>query len=182
MVRHELAIVLPLVMLALQGCSAGRGFSDIDQFMAEMQSKPRGKIEQLPVFEAYEAFTYSAANRRAPFSVPVDIQLLERQLQENSTVTPDLDRPKELLENYAIASLKLVGTLKRADSGPLFALIQDDEGGIHRVQEGQYMGKNHGRVIRVDDAGMQLVEIVPNGRGGWLERPRTLALIESGEG
>jgi type IV pilus assembly protein PilP len=38
------------------------------------------------------------------------------------------------------------------------------------------MGQNHGRVTSISEYGINVVEIVPNGLGGWLERPRTLAL------
>ncbi|PID42556.1 MAG: pilus assembly protein PilP [Gammaproteobacteria bacterium] len=164
----------------LAGCSTNRGFEDLDEFIAEADKKKGGPVEPLPVFEAYEAFTYSAAARRAPFSPPVAIDLEERQ-QPESNVKPDFDRPKELLESFPVTSLKLVGSLKRSDSGPLFALISDDAGGIHRVKEGQYMGKNHGKVVRVNEASINLIEIVTNGHGGWLERPRTLALDEPGQ-
>jgi len=71
----------------------------------------------------------------------------------------------------------MVGTLQGVD-GNLFALIRDNEGGIHRVRTGNYMGQNYGRVVGVSDTRIELVEIVPNGRGGWVERPRSLSLDE----
>jgi len=71
----------------------------------------------------------------------------------------------------------MVGTLQGA-SGSLFALIQDEVGGIHRVRAGNYMGQNYGRVIGVNETRIELIEIVPNGRGGWVERPRSLTLEE----
>ncbi|EAA3799172.1 pilus assembly protein PilP, partial [Salmonella enterica subsp. enterica] len=43
---------------------------------------------------------------------------------------------------------------------------------------GDYLGRNHGRVTAVDEAGINVVEIVPDGEGGWLERPRSLTLKE----
>jgi len=94
-----------------------------------------------------------------------------------SDVEPDLDRPKEVLENFDLKSLGMVGTLQGVD-GNLFALIRDNEGGIHRVRTGNYMGQNYGRVVGVSDTRIELVEIVPNGRGGWVERPRSLSLDE----
>ena len=59
----------------LTACSQGSGFSDLDKFMADTRAKPRGHVEPLPEFSAYEAFSYSAADRRAPFEVPIDVQL-----------------------------------------------------------------------------------------------------------
>jgi type IV pilus assembly protein PilP len=38
------------------------------------------------------------------------------------------------------------------------------------------MGKNHGKIVAIDVGHLDLIEIVPNGYGGWLERPRTISL------
>jgi type IV pilus assembly protein PilP len=161
----------------LTACSQGNGFSDLDKFMADTRAKPRGHVEPLPEFKAYEAFSYSAADRRAPFEPPIDVQLTMANEEPVSNVEPDLDRPKEVLENFDLKSLRMVGTLQGVD-GTLFALIRDNEGGIHRVRTGNYMGQNYGRVVGVSDTRVELVEIVPNGRGGWVERPRSLSLDE----
>ena len=161
----------------LTACSQGNGFSDLDKFMADTRAKPRGHVEPLPEFKAYEAFSYSAADRRAPFEPPIDVQLTMADEEPVSDVEPDLGRPKEVLENFDLKSLGMVGTLQGVD-GNLFALIRDNEGGIHRVRTGNYMGQNYGRVVGVSDTRIELVEIVPNGRGGWVERPRSLSLDE----
>ncbi|TGN38484.1 pilus assembly protein PilP [Marinobacter confluentis] len=173
----------------LTACSQGNGFSDLDQFMAETRAKPRGFVEPLPEFKSYEAFTYSAADRRAPFEPPVDVQLTMMDEEPISDIEPDLDRPKEVLENFGLKELTMVGTLNReagedsgSGSGNLFALIRDNTGGIHRVRTGNYMGQNYGRIIGVNETRVELIEIVPNGRGGWVERPRSLTLDGEAEG
>lgn len=161
----------------LTACSQGNGFSDLDKFMADTRAKPRGHVEPLPEFKAYEAFSYSAADRRAPFEPPIDVQLTMVDEQPVSDVEPDLDRPKEVLENHDLKTLDMVGTLQGPE-GALFALVRDGEGGIHRVTQGNYMGKNYGRIVGVSETRIELIEIVPNGRGGWVERPRSLSLDE----
>ncbi|PCM42770.1 pilus assembly protein PilP [Marinobacter sp. ANT_B65] len=161
----------------LTACSQGSGFSDLDKFMADTRAKPRGYVEPLPEFNAYEAFSYSAADRRAPFEPPIDVQMTMLDEEPVSDVEPDLDRPREVLENFDLKDLGMVGTLQGV-SGGLFALIRDNAGGIHRVRTGNFMGQNYGRVIGVSETRIELVEIVPNGRGGWVERPRFLTLDE----
>lgn len=162
----------------LTACSQGNGFSDLDKFMADTRAKPRGHVEPLPEFKAYEAFSYSAADRRAPFEPPIDVQLTMVDQKPESDIEPDLDRPREVLENFDLKALSMVGTLSDT-SGSLFALIRDNEGGIHRVRTGNYMGQNYGRIIGVNETRVELIEIVPNGRGGWVERPRSLSLDEN---
>ncbi len=161
----------------LSGCSSNEGFSDLDRFMKEIDAKPRGRIEPLPEVQVYRAFTYSAANRRSPFLPPAEVVVSDVQIaQDQSDVKPDFDRPKEVLESYSLASLKMVGTLKRNEADTLWALIADNTGGVHMVKGGQHMGKNHGRVVAIEEGRIDLIEIVPNGHGGWLERPRSVTL------
>ncbi len=161
----------------LTACSQSGGFSDLDRFMAETRAKPRGHVEPLPEFKAYEAFSYSAADRRAPFEPPVEVQLTMVDEQPMSNVEPNLDRPREVLENFDLKDLAMVGTIK-GPSGELFALVRDSSGGVHRVRTGNHMGQNYGRIIGVSETRVELIEIVPNGRGGWVERPRSLSLSE----
>lgn len=178
--QHAVKAWLGICVAALlTGCTQESGFSDLDRFMEETRAKPRGHVEPLPEFQAYEAFTYSAADRRAPFEPPVDVQLTMLDESPESTVEPDLDRPKEVLENYGLTELQMVGTLT-STSGNLFALIEDADGGIHRVRSGNYMGTNYGRIVGISETRVELLEIVPNGQGGWVERPRSLSLEEEG--
>ena len=166
--------------LGLVACGGGGGFQDLDQYMEEVKARPKGKIEPLPEFKAYQAFSYSAASRRSPFEAPQEVKQETREVVEVSNVQPDLNRAKELLESFQIADLKMVGTLRRAEDTTLWALVNDNLGGVHRVKSGQYMGKNHGRIIAIKEGQIDLIEIVPNGAGGWVERPRTLSLVEQG--
>lgn len=178
-VKHAVKAWLGVCLVSLlTACSQGSGFSDLDQFMAETRAKPRGHVDPLPEFQAYEAFSYSAADRRSPFEPPIDVQLTMVDQEPVSDIEPDLDRPKEVLENYGLNELTMVGTLSGAE-GDLFALVRDAEGGVHRVRAGNYMGKNYGRIIGVSESRVELIEIVPNGQGGWVERPRSLSLDEN---
>ena len=45
------------------------------------------------------------------------------------------------------------------------------------MQVGSYLGMNQGRIIKISPTQIDLVEIVPDGREGYVERPRTLVLI-----
>ena len=172
-------LIAAVALLALGGCSSDAGFDDLDRFMEETRNRPRGVVEPLPEFKAYEAFNYRSSDRRAPFQPPVEVQLTMIDQAPKSDVKPDQDRPKELLEQFALDALNMVGTLKRsAGDDALFALIEDNEGGIHRVRQGSHMGENFGRVVGIDEGRIELIEIVPNGSGGWVERPRSLTLNE----
>lgn len=167
-------LLLPLCVALMTGCSGGSDTSDLRQFVEETQNRPRGRIEPIPVFKPYEFFSYSAAGLRSPFELPV-LDQAEMVVSTTEDVRPDTDRPREHLEQFPLGSLSMVGTLKGKD-GVLWVLIKDGNGSVVRVREGYYMGQNHGRIVSANDQRINLIEIVPNGLGGWIERPRTLAL------
>ena len=75
--------------------------------------------------------------------------------------------------------MNMVGTIIKDNEQTLYALISDSQGGIHRVKLGDYIGKNHGKIVTVSEGLIQLVEIVADGQGGWFERPRVLGLRDN---
>lgn len=168
-------IIIFLSSLTLLGCSSGDSLSDLRQYVTDVDSKPRGRMAPPPKFEAYEFFTYSAVSMRAPFEIPVEIEAVVGA-QPKSNVTPDFDRIQEILEEFRFESLTMVGTITKDDDGELWALIQDSSSDVHRIRIGNYLGKNHGKVFNITATQIDVMEIVPDGRGGWLERPRSMTL------
>jgi type IV pilus assembly protein PilP len=112
---------------------------------------------------------------RSPFDLPVDLDEVSKIVAPTSDVKPDFNRSKEQLEEYSFGSLSMVGTIKREDD-QLWALISVPSSGIHKVKEGYYLGQNHGKVVGISQQRIDIIEIVPNGIGGWIERPRSLVL------
>lgn len=166
---------LSLLILLLSACGGSDKHQDLRDYMEETMRRPAGQIEPLPPFVPYQSFSYSAMAMRSPFEPPVDDMEQMRQGRKSS-VKPDQNREKEFLENFNIASLKMVGTLQRR--GTLWALIDDGAGGIHRVKQGNYLGKNHGQIKEVKPRQVEVNEIVPDGTDGWVERPQVLQIAE----
>jgi len=170
--------LLPLLaaITMLAGCSGGGEFNDLQTYVAEVNARPKGRIEPLPEFKPYESFQYSAAGLRGPFTAPVEIKLIKYQQERaKSNIKPDLQRPKEYLENFSIDAISMVGTLTLTEDD-VWALLDDAEGGVHRVKSGNYVGRNHGKVVGINPGSIDVIEIVPDGHGGWLERPRAIKL------
>lgn len=173
---RQLALVVFSALLFVQGCSQ-QEHSDLQQYMSEVRARPAGEIEPLPTFSPYKTFSYGAVALRSPFDAPVLLSS-EHVARGKETVKPDEARKREHLENFSFSALTLVGTVTK--NSVMWSLINDGEGGIHRVRIGNYMGRNHGKIVAITGARIELLEIVPDGKGSWVERPRALTLQEKG--
>jgi type IV pilus assembly protein PilP len=172
--KLSIGIVAVVMVSGITGCS-----SDFDVMKARMdaiRAKPRGRVESPPEFTPMPTFTYAAHQLRSPFVPP---STLEELLAKTSgkQVAPDFSRPQEYLERYGIESLRMRGTLTKPGS-PLYGLVEDADGGVQRIKVGNYMGKNHGKVVEITPSQINLVEIVPDGRDGWVERPRSVVMAD----
>jgi type IV pilus assembly protein PilP len=173
MKRSQCALVA-LLAFFLAGCDSSANLADLQTFMDEVIAQPKGAIEAMPKEVVYEPFTYMAADMRSPFQPPMKANLSHNE-RGHSDIKPDETRVKQFLEGFNIESFVMVGTLSN-DAG-MYALLRGADG-VHRIRIGDYLGGNHGRVVAITTSGIEVIEIVSDGDGGWLERPRTLALQE----
>jgi type IV pilus assembly protein PilP len=170
---NKMLFLVGIFVLILSGCSSSNSHQDLRDFIAENKRRPPGKVPEPPRIEPYEAYVYDAYRLRSPFDQPVKVVDQQRVSTSNSNVKPDLARKKERLEQFDLSTLSMVGTLKK--DGALWALVSDPDGGIERIRRGNYIGRNHGRVIGLNEDKVELLEIVASGKG-WLERPNALEL------
>ena len=168
--RILLALLIPIFLAA---CSESGGYADLDAYMDEKRARPGGYISPIPPFKAYKAFSYSASSMRSPFDKPIEIREIT-QLQAISSIKPDLIRTKEFLEQFTFDSLSMVGTLTK--DGVMWSLIRDDTGGVHRVKVGNYLGRNHGKIVSTTETYIAVIEIASDGNEGWIERPRSIKI------
>lgn len=162
-----------LLLAGLAGCS-DPDIAGLDRQLVEIRANPgRLELSALPDTPKYVAIPYAQADRRSPFMA----RLPEPEaglVGGSEELAPDMARPKEPLELYPLERLALVGTL--SVGGQPSALVRAPDGEVHRLRNGNYMGTDFGRIVSITEASVQLVEVVPNGRGGWIERVRSLSL------
>jgi type IV pilus assembly protein PilP len=156
-------------IFSLAACS--QDISDLQSFIAQTKSAHVGSVKPLPQFKPYESFSYTAADLRDPFVATVD---LEDDATKTSLLNPDSTRPREPLEAFPLDTLSMVGILEQNDQQ--WGLIKDPKNIVHRVQVGQYMGQSEGRIIEINESAIYLVEIVPDGIGGYIERDASIAI------
>lgn len=163
------AVVLGLVVL-LGGCS---GNDDLHRWVDDQKAKPKAPVEPLPVIKTFETFEYTDQGLRDPFGPSPS----EQRESASNGPHPDQNRPREPLESYPLDALHMVGTIGMGNK--IEGLVKDPDGVIHRVHAGNYLGQNYGRITGISEDHIDVVELVPNGSGGWMERPATVALGEA---
>lgn len=166
--------LLLVALVALLG-ACGRGVTstpgdapNLEKWVAEVKSRPAPPLEPLPMMQQFETFEYAAQGLRDPFSNAFTDQ------SGGSGPRPDPDRRKQTLEQFPLDSLDMVGTI--GSGAGLVALMMAPDKVTYRVRPGVYLGQNDGRVTAVHEDRIELVELVPDGAGGWLERPASIAL------
>ncbi|MDJ0656912.1 MAG: pilus assembly protein PilP [Xanthomonadales bacterium] len=172
-------ITIGVLAAALAAC--GGDMSDLRNYIAEVKGREGEPIEPLPSIQPPPTFEYAAYDLRDPFTGgPIEDLIAGPAVAETAEgiegPKPDFNRRREVLENFELDSLEMVGTFFIDQQ--LFGLIEDPDGLIHRIREDNYLGRNYGRVIAVFDDRVQLVELVPNGAGAWMERRAEIALDE----
>lgn len=163
------AAIVVLGMFALSAC--GGDNDDLDQYINEVKARPGGRIDPLPEITPYEVFTYiaDAEALRSPFQPDTP-----QSLGPGNGMRPDPERPREFLEAFSLDTLRMVGTLNLGDTD--YGLVQTTDGLIHRVIPGNYVGQNDGRIVEIAESEIQIVEIISDGIGGYIERDAAIGL------
>ncbi|WP_302139565.1 pilus assembly protein PilP [Halomonas alkalicola] len=166
------AALAAALLLGLSGC-ADPQLGTLDRELAEIRSNPGATPRvELPDIPDYEALPYDEADRRSPFIAR--LPETEQPPRGSEELAPDLTRPREPLEAYGLGQLDLVGTLTHG--GQPSALVRSPGGTVHRLRVGNYLGSDFGRIVSITSSSVQLIEVVPTGRGGWIERTTQLTL------
>ncbi|GAB1594364.1 pilus assembly protein PilP [Lysobacter sp. PAGU 2638] len=161
---------------ALAGCARGitsrpGDAPNLQKWLDDTKARPAPPLDPLPVMQQFETFEYAAQSLRDPFS---------RAFTDDgggNGPRPDSARRKQPLEAFPLDSLDMVGTLGKGAG--VTALVMAPDKVTYRVRPGDYMGQSDGRVTAVFEDRIEVVELVPDGAGGWLERPATLALDDN---
>lgn len=158
-------------LITLSACSGGR-YGDLEAFFEEVRSQPKGRIDPLPEVIPYETFAYKHKDLRDPF-----VQYIEELVTYMDTgLRPDMNRKREPLEQYPLDTLEFVGHLEK--SGVRWGLVSAPDKSVYRVQVGNHVGKNYGKIVSISETSIKLVEIIPSGTGSWVDREASLALNE----
>jgi type IV pilus assembly protein PilP len=173
MVPNMLRLLMTAALLStLAAC--GPDTRELQAYIDEVMARPGGRIEPLPEIQPAPSFVYHANERRSPFMPDTPEQAATRSA--GGIQRPDPNRPREYLEQFSLDTLEMVGTLSGRNGH--FGLVQTADGLVHRVTVGNHLGQNYGRVTAITESEIELVEIIPDGLGGFIERPAGIGLSD----
>jgi type IV pilus assembly protein PilP len=173
MSQQSLAGLL-LVALLLSACGPSRQ-DTLRDWIDEQRKASVPNVKKIPAPQPFQHLSYEQGERKDPFAKQVLVAQVNAEAEKAS---PDLSlqhksRARQTLESIPLESMNFVGILEK--QGRALGLVRAD-GVLHQVMPGQYIGKNYGKVLRVDEKGIQLREIAQDANGKWSERDAYLRI------
>jgi type IV pilus assembly protein PilP len=168
------AIVGTLAAALLAACGAQN--EELSQWMEQQRREVKPNVQPLAPPRKFDPQPYNLMQSVEPFSnQKLTVALKQESKQPNSLLARHLNRRKEPLEAYPLDSMAMVGSLVK--QGAPNALLRVDNL-LYQVKVGDHLGQNNGRITRIGETEITLIETVQDAAGEWIERPTTLQLQE----
>ena len=162
-----------LAALLLAGCSDS-DVKEVKDWMAKVKSETKVAVTPLSEPKTFVPYAYNAKEIIDPFSPnKLLAELARAATTSNSKFKPDTNRRKELLEEFPLDTIRMVGIIQK--DGVNYGVLQIEKS-VHRVAAGQHIGPNYGVVTSVTEAAVTIKESVQDATGDWIERMAKLEL------
>jgi len=172
--HHRLLAATAVVAFALVGCSGDQ--QELSQWMEQQRREVKPNVQPLSPPKKFIPQAYVALSGVEPFSnQKLTVALKQEARQPNSLLAAELNRRKEPLEAYPLDSMSMVGSVMKA--GRPYALLRVDNL-LYQVKQGDYIGQNYGKIVKISETDVSLREIVQDAAGEWIERTSALQLQE----
>jgi type IV pilus assembly protein PilP len=159
----------------LAGCEGEQ--EDIPKWMNGQAADMHGAVKPLPEIRIFSVVDYAALAGLEPFNTArIEPAKPEKRRMDDPRLNPD--RQREPLEAYPLETLKMVGILGKGKS--VNALIQAEKA-LYQIRVGNFMGRDYGKVIAINQDSLELQELVEDLNEGWIERITTVRLQERQE-
>ena len=146
--------------------------------MQQQRAAMQPAVPALPEYPAFVPLDYAGQGRFDPFdprrATPPSPGAAPGVVGgQAAALAGEAARPRGPLEMRPLEEITLVGTL--AGAAGVQALVRID-GRLYPVRIGDRLGQNRGRVVRIDERGIELREPVQDSSGAWTERAATLRM------
>lgn len=175
MSRRLLLGAAALLALALAGC--GQPNEDLRTWMTEQRASMHPHVTPIEPPHPYLPASYAHEGVADPFAAA---KLEVGAKQEISRLSPEvlaqMNRPKQPLEQFSLDQIQMVGSVTAG--GQRYALLKAGKL-LYRVHVGEYAGQNFGRIVSIDEHEVDLLELVQDATGDWVQHKASLQLQES---
>ncbi|WP_185964359.1 pilus assembly protein PilP [Aliikangiella marina] len=163
--------------------ACGGNTNDLRAWVDTIKAKPPGRIKPMPEVKEYKPHDYQSAHLKSPFS-ELEPEL-ESQLQAlvdgcDESIRPDTSRRKEDLERYSLDSMEMVGIVN--NNQKQWGLVRMTAGpakdNVFHVTVGNYLGINHGQIMKIEEQQIEITTLVPDSKGCWEQRTVYMALAQ----
>lgn len=170
-------ILTGLMIIVLAGCNANSNTEDLESFVRDAYKNHKPDIDPLPTLTPVQVFIYQSSGKTDPFDRNnLRTQKPQENRVEQGELAPDTTRRKEPLETFPLDSLELVGIMQQGEID--WGIVRAPDGTVHRLTEGNYIGKNYGQVVVIEESRIRLAELTRDSSGRWEKRNVEMHLIE----
>ncbi len=147
---------------------------DLRTWIDAAKQRHRAAPPTVPPAVMPRVFRYEAGARSDPFS-PAMLSAAD-DAGSGTGLQPDLRRTREPLESYPLASVRLIGSLRRGRDA--VALVEIEQR-VYPLHIGSHVGQDFGKVVAIGERTIDIDELIPGSLGQWVQRRTQLALQES---
>lgn len=156
-------IACSLIAIQLTACGSDP-VSDTQAKIQEIESTVKAAPVKVAMVADASPVFFMHDRTRNPF-VPESLYLLLQKPSKVSAPVNRSNRTSSVLEDYKLSELYFIGVVKK--NGKTLGLIETPQKSIITVHLGSYVGNSNGRVSKISSGGIQVVEVHPNGVGGY---------------
>lgn len=165
-------------IFAISACSSN--MDDLVTFTKEVKQNTTVNIEPYPEFAELPKVDYHSSALRSPFERSKKRREQTQKLVSKNCRQPNYTRPKHTLEQYGLDALNMSGMF--TSNNEKFAIVQANDGTLHKVTVGSYLGLFNGKVTKVNNSEIVINELLPDGAGCYRQKQTRLALNSNAGG
>ncbi len=156
----------------LGGC--GANIDDLIIYTEQIKANTQVNIDAYPEFVPLPSVNYDATTLRSPFTKSYREQSDVVTAERPNCDQPKQNRAKQPLERFGLDALQMSGVF--TNNGRKYALVKANDGTLHKVTRGSYIGLFHGRVTKITNTEILIEEMLPDGAGCWKSKQATLTM------
>lgn len=169
-IKKAPALIFSVVVLS--GC--GASIDDLVVYTEQVKANTEVNIVPYPEFKVLPSVDYDSNSLRSPFMRSLRNESTAIAIQTANCKQPNTNRKKQALENFGLDGLQMAGIF--TNNGRKYALVKANDGSLHKVTRGSYIGLFHGRVTQIKKNEILIKEMLPDGAGCWKSKDATLTM------